>query len=153
MEPVAVASHVLYALFLGLWAGTVLFVVLSVLPLARRGSLDAAPLRSLSSSLARVSRLSALVVLLAGLHVAFVRDIGDSLTGTGGLLALVTLGPWLVLAGTVEIGMGRLREGTERDKVRAPARRSRRLFLVAGLAAVLLLVVAGLVSAHSTGVL
>jgi len=153
MEPVAVTSHVLYALFSGLWAGTVLFVVLSVLPLARQGSLDAAPLRSLSATLVGVSRLSALVVLLAGVHVALVRDIDDSLTGTEGSLALATLGLWLVLAGTVEIGVGRLRDGTERDKVRAPARRSRRLFLVAGLAAALLLVVAGLVGAHSAGVL
>jgi hypothetical protein len=151
MEPVAVVSHVLYALFSGLWAGTVLFVVLSVLPLARQGGLDAAPLRALSATLVRVSRLSALVVLLAGLHVAFVRDVGSSLTGTEGSLALATLGLWLVLTGTVEVGAGRLRDGTERDKVRAPARSSRRLFLVAGLAAALLLAVIGLVSAHSVG--
>lgn len=153
MEPVAVASHVLYALFSGLWTGAVLFVVLSVLPLARRGRLDAAPLRSLTATLVRLSRLSALVVLLAGLHVAFVRDVGNSLTRTEGSLALATLGLWLVLAGTVEVGVGRLRDGTERDKVRAPARKSRRLFLVAGLAAALLLVVTGLVSAHTVGVL
>lgn len=151
MEPVAVTSHVLYALFSGLWAGTVLFVVLSVLPLARRGSLDAAPLRSFSSTLVRVSRLSAVVVLLAGIHMAFVRDIGESLTGTEGSLAFATLGLWLVLTGAVEVGARRLRAGTERDKVRTPARRSRRLFSLAGLAAALLLVVAGLVSADSVG--
>ncbi len=83
--------------------------------------------------------------------MAFVRDIGESLTGTEGSLAFATLGLWLVLTGAVEVGARRLRAGTERDKVRTPARRSRRLFSLAGLAAALLLVVAGLVSADSVG--
>jgi len=60
---------------------------------------------------------------------------------------------WLVLIATVEIGTGRLTDGTERDKVREPARDARRFFLVAAGAALLLLVNAGLLSANTLGYL
>lgn len=51
------------------------------------------------------------------------------------------------------VGTSRLRDGTERDKMREPARAARRLFLVAGLAATLLLATVGLPSAHNVGFL
>jgi hypothetical protein len=154
MEPVEVASYVLHSLFAGLWAGSVLFVVLTVLPMAREGKLNAAPLRSVAGTLTWVSRVSALVLLLTGAQMTAARYTSDSLTGsTGGSLVVGMVGLWLVLAGTVEVGTSRLRDGTERDKVREPARAARRLFLVAALAATLLLVVAGLSSARNAGFL
>lgn len=154
MEPVAATSYVLHSLFSGLWAGSVLFVVLTVLPMAREGELNAAPLRSATGTLTWVSRVSALVLLLTGSQMAAARYTGDSLVGTtGGFLILGLFAPWVVLAVTVEVGTSRLRDGTERDKVREPARAARRLFLVAGLAATLLLAVVGLLSAHNAGFL
>lgn len=154
MEPVEVTSYVLHSLFAGLWAGSVLFVVLAVLPMAREGELNAAPLRSVAGTLTRVSRVSALVLLLTGAHMGAARYTGDSLIGTtGGYLVVGMVGMWLVLAGTVEVATSRLRDGTERNKVRAPAREARRLFLLAGLAATLLLVVSGLLSARNVGFL
>ena len=154
MEPVEVASYVLHSLFAGLWTGSVIFVALAVLPMAREGELNAAPLRSVAGTLTRISRVSALVLLLTGSHMAATRYTGDSLTGTTGgylVLAMVTL--WLVLAATVEIGAGRLRDGTSRDKVREPAREARSFFVVAALTGALLLVVAGLLSANNLGFL
>lgn len=154
MEPVEMTSYVLHSLFGGLWAGSVLFVVLGVLPMAREGELNARPLRSVTGTLTWVSRVSALVVLLTSLHVAVVQAAADPLTSsTGGYLAVSTVGLWLVLAGAVEVGTSRLRDGTERDKVREPARAARRLFVLAALSAVLLLVVSGLLSAHEAGLL
>lgn len=149
MEPVEVGSWVVHSVFAALWAGSVLFVVFVVLPMARDGELNAAPLRSVAGGLGLVSRLSALVVLVTVSHMAVTRHARDSLLGTTdghlvfgmGLLALV-------LAGTVEIGTRRLRDGTERDKVREPARGARPVFLVAGLSAALLLVVAALFGAR-----
>jgi hypothetical protein len=58
-----------------------------------------------------------------------------------------------VLAGAVEAGTSRLREGTERDKVREPARGAWRLFVIAAVVAAGLLVVSGLLSAWSAGYL
>jgi putative copper export protein len=154
MDPVEVTSYVLHSVFAGLWTGSVLFVVLALLPMAREGEMNAAPLRSVAGWLTRISRLSALVLLLTGSHMAAVRHTGDSLTGTtGGRLVVGMVALWLVLAGTVEAGTSRLRDGTERDKVRQPAREAWRLFVVAGLAAALLLVVAGLLSANNLGFL
>jgi len=154
MEPVEVASYVLHSLFAGLWTGSVIFVAFAVLPMAREGELNAAPLRSVASTLTRISRVSALVLLLTGSHMAATRYTGDSLTGTTGgylVLAMVTL--WLVLAATVEMGTSRIRSGTGRDKVREPAREARPFFVVAALTGALLLVVAGLLSANNLGFL
>lgn len=154
MEPVEIASYVLHSLFAGLWTGSVLFVVLAVLPMAREGELNATPLQSVAGTLTRISRVSALVLLLTGIQMGLARDTADSLLdSTGGRLVVAMVVLWFVLAGTVEVGTSRLRDGTEREKVREPARKSRRLFLVAALTATLLLVVSGLLSAHNVGFL
>ena len=154
MEPVAATSYVLHSLFSGVWAGSVLFVVLAVLPMARAGELNAGPLRSVTGRLTWLSRLSALVLLLTGSQMAAARYTSDSLVGTtGGSLVLGLFAALLILAGTVEVGTSRLRDGTERDKMREPARAARRLFLVAGLTATLLLAAVGLLSAHNAGFL
>ena len=117
MEPVAATSYVLHSLFSGLWAGSVLFVVLTVLPMAREGELNAAPLQSATGTLTWVSRMSALVLLLTGSQMAAARYTSDSLVGTtGGSLILGLFAPWVVLAIAVEVGTSRLRDGTERDR-------------------------------------
>lgn len=146
--------YVLHSLFAGMWVGSVLFVTLAILPLARSGTLNASPVNAIANRLTTVSRVSALVLFLTGSHMAALRYTSDTLTGsTRGHLVLSMILLWLVLAATVEIGAKRLTAGTERDKVRDPAREARPLFLVASLAATLLLVVAGLLSAYNLGVL
>jgi len=154
MEPVVVTSYVVYSLFAGLWVGSVLFVTVGILPMARRGELNATPLQSVTRALTRISRLSALVLVLTGAHIGVTGYSIDSLTGTtDGHLVLGTVVLWFVLAGAVEVGTSRLREGTERDKVREPARRAWRLFIFAAVVAAGLLVVSGLLSAWSGGYL
>ena len=154
MELVEATSYVLHSVFAGLWTGTVLFVAFGVLPLARRGELNAAPLRHIAQSLRRISRLSALVLFATGSYMAAAVHTGDTLTGTlGGQLVLVMLGLWAVLIGTVEIAGSKLQKGTTRDKVRAPGREAWRVLLVAAVTALLLLVVSGLLSARSSGFL
>lgn len=152
MDPVNVASYTLHALFAGLWTGSVLFVTLAVVPLAREGNLNAAPLDTITSKLTTISRVSAVVLFVTGSHMAAVRHTADTLTGnTNGQLVIVMLGLWLVLMATVEIGAKKLTDGTERTKVREPARNARPFFLVASLAGALLLVTAGLISAANLG--
>ena len=154
MEPIEVTAYVLHALFAGVWTGAVLFVSLSVLPVARDGGMNAAPLRTIAQSLVRLSRVSAVVLFITGSYMAAAVHTGDTLTGTtGGQLVLVMLALWAVLIGTVEVGTGKIRSGTTREKVREPARDAWRLYLLASLTAVSLLVVSGLLSARSSGFL
>jgi hypothetical protein len=154
MEPVEVGAYTIHSLFAGLWTGSVLFVTFGVVRIARTGELNAAPLGRIAGTLTTLSRASAVVLLLTGGHMAGTRYTGESLTGsTGGHLVLAMVALWLVLAATVEIATSRLTDGTDRDKVRDPARRAWPLFLVAATAATLLLVVAGLISAHNLGFL
>jgi len=154
MDPVEVTAYALHSLFAGLWAGSVLFVTLSVVPLARTGDLNARPVNAIAGRLKTVSRASSLLLFLTGSHMAAARHTGDSLTGTtGGHLVLGMVGLWLLLTGTVEVAAKRLTDGTERDKVREPARAARPLFLVASVLATALLVVAGLIGALNAGFL
>jgi hypothetical protein len=154
MEPVELASYAIHSLFAGLWTGSVLFVSLGILPLARDGNLNAAPLSRIAGILTTVSRVSAAVLLLTGGHMAAVRYTSESLLGSqGGYLVVAMVVLWLALMGTVEVGTSRLTDGAERDKVREPARRARRLFGAASVFAALLLINAGLLSAANLGFL
>lgn len=154
MEPVNVATYTLHTLFAGFWTGSVLFVALAIVPLARDGNLNAAPLDAITGTLTTISRVSAVVLFVTGSHMAAVRYTAETLIGqTNGQLVIVMLALWLVLMVTVEIGAKKLTNGTERDKVREPARKARPFFLVASLSGALLLVTAGLISAANLGFL
>lgn len=154
MEPIEVAAYALHSLFAGLWAGSVLFVTVAIVPLGRESDINAVPLNAVANSLRRLSRVSALVLVLTGSLMATAGYTADSLTGTtAGYLVLGMVALWAVLMGAVEVGTGRLLDGTGRSKVREPARSARPLFLLASAAAVLVLVVAGLLSAARLGYL
>jgi len=147
MDIVDTTVFAVHSLCAGLWTGSVVFVTLAVIPAARNGDLNAAPLHAIAGKLTTVSRVSALLLFLTGGHMAAARYTTGSLTGTQrGYLVLSMITLWLLLAGTVEVATSRVTAGTGRDKVREPARESRRLFLFASLLAVLLLVNAGLLS-------
>ncbi|PSQ47930.1 transporter [Halobacteriales archaeon SW_7_65_23] len=92
MEPVEVTSYAVHSLFAGFWTGSVLFVSLAVLPLARDGTLNAAPLSTIAGKLTTVSRTSALVLFLTGGHMAGVRHTSESLLNSqGGLFQVASL--------------------------------------------------------------
>lgn len=152
MDPIEVLSYILHSVFAGVWAGSVVFVALVVLPMARDGSFNAAPLEAITGKLVTISRVSALVLFITGSHMAAQVYTADTLVETTpGQLVLAMIVLWLVLMGTVEVGAKKIREGTDRDKVREPARNARPFMLVASLSAVLLLVTAGLISASRLG--
>lgn len=154
MEPINVAAYVLHSLFAGLWTGSILFATYAILPLAREGDLNAKPLRSVAGKIKTVSRTSALLLFVTGSHMAATRYTSETLTGSdGGYLVVTMLTLWFLLIGVVEVGAGKLSAGSGRDKVREPARDSRRFFLLASLLSVLLLAVAGLLSANTLGFL
>ncbi|RDI70909.1 copper resistance protein CopD [Halopelagius longus] len=141
------AVTVLHVLTGALWVGSVVFVAGAILPAAVGGSLDAAPLESMSRTLVVGSRGASVVMFLTGGHLAGTRYTVETLTGTGrGHLVLAMLALWLVLAALVEVGNGRLTDGLQEKRVRAPARDALGVFRAAAVVGVLLLVDAGLLA-------
>jgi hypothetical protein len=82
------------------------------------------------------------------LHDAF-KDVGSG----GGHLVLTMVVLWFLLAGLIEVGTGKLRDGTDQKKVREPAREATRFFQLGAVIAVLLLLVGGLLVANGLGFL
>ena len=139
------AMYTIHTAFAALWSGSVLFVVAAVLPLAMDGELEPDAFGSVVSKLRWVTRVSALLMLVSGGHLAGTGYTVGSLTGTTrGYLVLVMVALWLGLAAAVEIGSARAQRGIDERKIREPARNARPFYLGASLLAVGLLVVSGL---------
>lgn len=155
MEPIEVTAYVLHAVFAGLWTGSVLFVTLGVVPLARDGTLNAAPLASVTGRLSALTRASAVVFLATGVYMGVARSYTtDTLTSsTTGYLVVSMVVLWFVLTGLVEVATSKLRDGTEQDKVREPARNARPFLLAGSVLAVALLANSGLLAATKVGAL
>jgi hypothetical protein len=132
-------------LFAAVWTGSVLFMTYGILPVARAGDIDTDPFADITSRLLTLSRVSALVLFLTGGHLAGVLYTVESLTGsTRGYLVIAMLVLWLALAGLVEVGTSRISDGLRERKVRTPAEKGRPFFLAGSVAALGLLVNAGL---------
>lgn len=144
MSTVLSAINALHLLFAGVWAGSIVFVTVGVLPLARAGDIRAEPLEAIAGRVQTISRTSAVVLLLTGGHLAGTYYTFESLRGTTpGLLVVAMVALWASLMGLVEVATKRLSDGTEQRKVRAPARESYRLFQAASIVSVALLVLGG----------
>jgi uncharacterized membrane protein len=138
-------AYTLHTAFAAIWAGSVLFVVAAVMPLAMDGDLSPAAFGSVVSKLRWTTRISALVTFVTGGHLAGTQYTVETLTGTtGGYLVVAMLTLWLGLAAVVEIGSAKAARGVENDKIRGPARDARPFYLIGVALAVGLLVVAGL---------
>ncbi len=139
------AMYTIHTAFSALWAGSVLFVAAAVLPLAMDGRLEPAAFGNVVSKLRWITRISALLLLVTGGHLAGTLYTAETLTGTpSGYLVLVMLALWFGLAALVEVGSGKAARGVEEKKIREPARAARPFYLLAAAFAVGLLVVSGL---------
>ena len=142
------AMYTIHTGFSALWAGTVLFVAIAVLPLAMDGKLSPAAFGSVVSKLQWITRISALLTFITGGHLAGTLYNIDRLTGTSsGYLVLVMLALWFFLAAVIEIGSAKAKRGVDQEKIREPARDARPFYLLGAVLAVGLLVVAGLLGA------
>jgi len=116
----------------------------AILPVARAGDIGTDPFANITSRLLTLSRASALVLFLTGGHLAGTLYTVDSLTGgLRGYLVIAMVVLWLALAGLVEVGTSRISDGLRERKVRTPAEKGRPFFLAGSVAALGLLVVAG----------
>jgi putative copper export protein len=144
LETVMTALHLLFG---GLWAGAVLFVTVSILPLAHRGAVNAEPTSAVADRLMQLSRLSALVLFLTGGYLAGERYTGAQLLGTTrGHLVVEMILLWLALAALTEVGAKRLTDSLDDAKDRTAARESQRLFQAASVVAVAVLLVGGVLA-------
>lgn len=143
---------VLHNLFAAVWVGSVLFVAIAVLPLARDGTLGPDPLETIVDRLRFLTRVSAFFLLATGAHLAFAWYVGDGydvspLLETGqGHLVLTMIVLWLALAGVVEVGSSRILDGLDRNLHRQPVSDALPFFRVAAVLAVLVILVGGLLS-------
>lgn len=147
MAYVDVATIAVHLLVAGAWTGSVLFVTVGLLPSAKAGDLNAAPLAAATGRLRWISRTSAVVLLLTGGHIAAQRYTFESLTGTTrgyGVLAMVAL--WLVMTGLIEVGSATVADGTDLGKVREPARAASPPLVVATLVGAVLLLLGGVLT-------
>lgn len=141
MSIATTASLAVHLVTGAVWVGAITFTVVGVLPAARDGSLDAAPLESMARTLRNYSRGAAVLLVLTGGHLAATRYSVGSLAGTGeGHLVLAMVGLWLATTGLVEVATARILDGTGGMKVREPARESARLLQVAAVLGALILV-------------
>ncbi|MCU4926152.1 copper resistance protein CopD [Halobacteria archaeon AArc-dxtr1] len=149
---VATTVHLVFA---ALWVGSVFYAAFVLVPLARDGAFSAtAPLSVAAGRLAHISRASALVLLLSGGHMAGAAYTADSLFGsTRGQLVLAMVALWFLMMVLVEIGVARFRSGLDEQKLREPARNAQPVLRAAALTGVLLMIVAGMLSANVTQVL
>lgn len=146
------AMRIIHLAFAAVWAGSVVYVALVVLPLARDGAFNTTkPLETLSGKLTTISRLSAVVLLVTGGHLAgtgyTIGENGQGLfTSINGQLVLLMVVLWLALAALVEIGAKRFESGLNGKKIREPARSALPLYRAGAVVAVALFVVAGLIT-------
>jgi uncharacterized membrane protein len=136
---VSLAAHVLVG---AVWVGAVSFTTLAVLPAARAGELNAAPLGRLAGHLRILTRFTAVVMVLTGGHLLAARGYLDgALLSTGDGHLVVTMAVlWFVATGLTEAGAGRLVDGADADKVREPAHEATRLLQAAAVTGGLVLV-------------
>ena len=135
MAVIDTAMRTLHLIFGALWAGSVVLFVFGVLP-----SISSADrLAAIAGREVQLSRLSVVVTFLSGGHLAGTYYTVGSLFGsTRGYLVLFMLLLWVVLAALVEIGTSRLRDGN--------VAAGTTLYRAGGVAAVLLLLVGGLLA-------
>ncbi len=142
---VDVAMYTVHTAFSALWAGSVLFVVIAVLPLAMNGTLTPDAFGTSVSKLRWITRISALLLFITGGHLAGTMYTVDTLTGTtSGYLVLTMLALWFALTAVIEIGSAKAMRGVGNEKIREPARECRPFYLAGAALAVGLLLVAGL---------
>lgn len=137
--------YTLHTAFAAVWAGSVLFVAVAVLPLAMDGELPPAAFGSVVSKLQWVTRISAVFAFVTGGHLAGTQYTVETLTGTtDGYLVLTMLAFWFGLAAVIEIGSAKANRGVENEKIREPAHDARPFYRLGVVLAIGLLVVAGL---------
>lgn len=146
IDTVMVAVHLVFG---ALWIGSVAFVTLAILPLARDGDLDRGPLESAMNKVLWFSRIGALAMLISGGHLMGTGNYFDTdvlLDTDRGLAVLAMFLLWLILIVIIEISTRRIKSGLGANLLREPARDGLTWFYVATGVGILLFVIGGMLT-------
>lgn len=153
MSTLETAAFVVHQVFAALWVGSVAFVTLAYLPLARDGHVEQTALETVVDRLLTLTRASAFVLLATGAYLLYGVTLGGEValaplleSGRGHLVATM-LALWAVVVGTIEVGSSRALDGIAQNKLREPAHAALPFYRIATGAAVLVAGVAGLLGA------
>ncbi len=149
MSTVDLVMTIAHTLFASLWTGSILFFVGAVLPAAATGAVSIDMMSLVTNRLVWLTRISAIVFVATGGHLAGTAYTAGSLFGTPrGQLVVAMLVLWFVLTGLIEVSVKRFDRLAEREGIGSAVNGTRGLFVAAAAVAVLLLVDAGLLTAN-----
>lgn len=149
MSTVDLVMTIAHTLFASLWTGSILFFVGAVLPAAATGAVSIDMMSLVTNRLVWLTRISAIVFVATGGHLAGTAYTAGSLLGTPrGQLVVAMLVLWFVLTGLIEVSVKRFDRLAEREGIGSAVNGTRGLFVAAAAVAVLLLVDAGLLTAN-----
>lgn len=138
----------LHLVFAGLWTGAVAFFSWRIHPLVVAGDIGVVPTERLLTGLRWLTRVGALVFLATGGHLAGTSYEFATLVGTGrGHLVLTMLGLWIVLTGLIEMLGAKMARQLDEGRLQTAGRETVWFSRAAGVVAVALLVVGGLLAA------
>lgn len=147
IDAVMIAAHLFFA---AIWVGSVAFMTVAVLPLARDGNLDRQPLDALVGRTLWFARVGAALTLISGTHLMGTRgdyyDFDVLLSTRSGQAVLAMILLWLAMIGLVEVGSRRIRSGLAANLVREPSRDGLQWYYTATLIGILLFIDGGLLA-------
>ncbi|MEF8799707.1 MAG: transporter [Halolamina sp.] len=148
MSTVYTVLNSIHLLFAGLWTGATVFFAWRVRPLVADGDLAVEPTMLLSSGLRWLTRISAVVFVVTGGHMA-ATEYGDGalLSTTQGHIVVTMLVIWLVVTGLLEMALGTMETELGEGRVRTAGKEVRVPFLAASVLLSVVLLLGGYLSA------
>jgi putative copper export protein len=148
MSTVYTVLNAIHLLFAGLWTGATVFFAWRVRPLVADGDIDVHSAMAMGSGLRWLTRISAVVFVVTGGHMAATRYGDEALLSTPrGHVVVTMLVLWLVVTGLLEMALGTMKTELGEGRVRTAGREVRTPFLAASVLLSVVLLLGGYLSA------
>jgi len=148
MSTVYTVLNTIHLLFAGLWAGATIFFAWRVRPLVAAGDIDIQPTMALSSGLRWLTRISAVVFVVTGGHMAATRYGDGALLSTPrGHAVLGMLVLWLVATGLLEMALGKIETELGEGRLRTAGKETKLPITAAAVLVSLTLLLGGYLAA------
>lgn len=148
MSTVYTVLNAIHLLFAGLWAGATVFFAWRVRPLVADSDISVEPTMALSAGLRWLTRISAVVFVVTGGHMAATRYGDGALLSTPrGHVVVTMLVLWLVVTGLLEMALGKMETELGEGRVRTAGKEARIPLLAASVLLSVLLLLGGYLSA------
>jgi hypothetical protein len=136
--------NAVHLLFAGLWAGATVFFAWRVRPLVANGDIGVQPTMALSSGLRWLTRISAVVFVVTGGHMAATQyGAGALFASARGHIVVTMLVFWLVATGLLEMGLGKMETELGEGRIQTAGREVRVPVVTASVFLTVLLLLGG----------